>query len=337
MSPRTPKAAWQQQLIDSVTDLDELLALLQLSSKVAEPKSCLSFGLRVSRDFVARMEPGNPRDPLLLQVLPVEKELISTPGYSTDPLNESAANKLPGLLHKYHGRVLLILTAGCAVNCRYCFRRHFPYQENRLSQNDLKNILYYLAQDPSISEVILSGGDPLILKDESLANIIQQLSEIPHLKYLRFHTRFPIMIPARITDALLDTLTQSRLQTAIVIHCNHPNEINASVRAALQKFATLPIQLLNQSVLLKDVNDNAATLIELSHKLYASGVLPYYLHLLDPVQGAAHFAVSKRRGNEIMQQLQEQLPGYLVPKFVKEIANAQHKVSIDRQITTASS
>src|SRR3990167_4408668 len=326
MQTTSIKADWQQQLSDSVTNIGELLSLLQLEDMLEKYRD--PFPLRVPRDFIARMQPGNPRDPLLLQVLPTAQELVNFSGYWHDPLNEQNANKLPGLLHKYHGRVLLIATGGCAVHCRYCFRRHFPYQKNLLGQPHLKAILDYLAADTRIYEVILSGGDPLTLKDEALRKLITALSDIAHVKYLRLHTRFPIVIPARITTHLTTTLSNTRLKTSIVLHCNHPNEINLSLAEALRQLHTHPIQLLNQSVLLRGVNDDAHILVKLSHQLYENGVMPYYLHLLDKVQGAAHFAVSEAEGLALMQQLREQLPGYLIPKFVKEVANTKHKMPI---------
>ncbi len=324
------KPDWQQQLTNSLTKLPELLAHLELDyqSLNLDPLAVQTFGLRVPHAFLSRIKPKDPLDPLLLQVLPQRAEADSVSGFLTDPVGEIVAGKTKGLLHKYQGRVLLILTGGCAINCRYCFRRHFPYQANAFSLKHAAKIIDYIKKDPSIYEVILSGGDPLIVKDEQLAALISQLETIPHLKYLRIHTRVPIMIPARITDALVQMLKHSRLQTSIAIHCNHANEIDQSVADALDKLKSQKINLFNQTVLLKSINDSADTLIELSHKLFSVGVIPYYLHLLDPVAGAAHFDIAEEKAKEIMRELQRSLPGYLVPKLVREIAGEPNKIQI---------
>jgi EF-P beta-lysylation protein EpmB len=274
------------------------------------------------------MEPGNPNDPLLLQVLPRSFELIQMPGFSNDPLGEAQKLKIPGLLHKYKSRVLLLLAGGCAVNCRYCFRRHFPYQENVVSIKHIERILEYIEQDNSIQEIILSGGDPLVVKDELLQSLITRLDKIKHLKYLRLHTRFPIMIPERITDDLIKILKNTHLICSVVVHCNHPNEINQHVADAIEKLRVHKINVFNQSVLLKNINDSAEILIELSHRLYAAGIMPYYLNLLDPVQGAAHFDVKEDQAKQIMHVLRRELPGYLVPKLVREIEGEFNKVPI---------
>ena len=324
------KTPWQQQLIECTLDAHDLLKILSIDPADVNLDTHTSFPLRVSQDFIRRMEPGNPRDPLLLQVLPTYQERLTVAGFSDDPLGEKTANKMPSLLHKYHGRVLLIPIGSCAVNCRYCFRRNFPYQKNLFSRQQLVHIMEYLHQDPSIHEVILSGGDPLVAKDDLLAALIQSLATIPHLKYLRIHTRLPIIIPDRVTRTLTDALTSTQLKCTVVIHCNHPNEISPNVTKALNQLTTHGISLLNQSVLLKDVNDNPHTLMELSHKLYKNNVIPYYLHLLDPVQGTAHFAVDEAEGKKILQHLRHHLPGYLVPRFVKEVAGAKSKTLIDQ-------
>lgn len=321
---------WQTALADAITDPKTLLRELELDGQLADDviAASQSFSLRVPRGFVARMEKGNPHDPLLLQVLTSPKELNKYPGYSKDPVNEKQVNPIPGVLHKYHGRVLFTLTGGCAINCRYCFRRHFPYTENTPNLKKWQRGLDYIAADTSIEEVIFSGGDPLIVKDKWLANLVEKLAQIPHLKRLRIHTRLPVVLPERITDDCIVWVTSTRLKPVIVIHSNHPREIDYTVEHALQKLNNVNAILLNQSVLLKNINDNADTLIELSQTLFDAGVLPYYLHLLDPVQGAAHFDVDEKIGKELIQQMMYHLPGYLVPKLVREIPQTPAKTMI---------
>lgn len=321
---------WQQSLKAAITDYRELCHCLQITCDdlLSVAPAIEQFALRVPREFVARMQPGNVHDPLLLQVLPQAQEMLAVPGYSCDPLHEADTNPLPGLLHKYQGRVLLTLTGACAVNCRYCFRRHFPYEANLPGGEHWQAIIHYIQQDNSINEVIFSGGDPLLLKDAVLARMLVDLESITHLTTLRIHTRLPIVIPSRITDKLVTLLQHSRLQTVLVLHCNHANEIDQTVEHTLQPLLATPITLLNQSVLLKGVNDSATILAALSKRLFAVGVLPYYLHVLDKVQGAAHFAVSDSKAQQLMQKLRAQLPGYLVPSLVREVANQPNKVRL---------
>ena len=316
---------WQHALKHAITSLDELTSVLQLNPEELPVSLAASedFALRVPREFVQRMEIGNPQDPLLLQVLPLEQELIPTPGFSLDPLAEQQANPIPGLLHKYHGRALLITAGSCAINCRYCFRRHFPYQQNA---TNFEPALNYLKQHREIEEIILSGGEPLLLKDDKLAQLFDQLNQIEHLTTIRIHTRLPIVIPARITDELTELFEQSRCKVVMVIHVNHANEIDAEVKQALSKLKN--ITLLNQSVILKGVNDSAAALINLSKALFSTNVLPYYLHLLDPVQGTAHFLVDDTKALELVDDITQQLPGYLVPTLVREIAGEKAKTRV---------
>lgn len=316
--------AWQAALSHAITRLEELYTVLNLDlphTDVAQH----SFALRVPREFVARMEKGNAQDPLLLQVLPQINELQKIAGFVIDPVGDLQKNPVPGLLHKYHGRVLLTLTGGCAIHCRYCFRRHFPYNENMPGQENYVRALQYIRDNPSIEEVILSGGDPLILKDNIISELIAQLETIPHIKRLRIHTRLPIVIPQRITPELMNWIRHSRFQMIMVLHCNHPNEIDNTVLQALKKLRETNITLLNQSVLLKNINDHAETLVQLSKKLFEAGVLPYYLHLLDKVDGAAHFDVSEEKAKQLMAEIKKQLPGFLVPKLAREIPGAPHK------------
>ncbi len=318
---------WQQQLAQSIHSLEELLAFVQVDRHrlSLDKRACQSFALRVPTPFAHRIKLGDPDDPLLRQVLPLQDELLLTPGYSQDPLEEQQANKTSGLLHKYAGRVLLILTGACAINCRYCFRRHFPYQDNAISPAKMQGIINYIQRHSEIYEVILSGGDPLMLKDKVLQSVVMQLERLNHLKYLRIHTRLPIMLPARVTDELLEILAQTRLKVMLIIHCNHINEIDAAVTESLGKLRCAGVTLLNQSVLLKGVNDNVEALTALSQGLYEVGVLPYYLHLLDAVQGAAHFSVDEQRAKILMKEVQSKLSGFLVPKLVKEIAGEKSK------------
>jgi EF-P beta-lysylation protein EpmB len=311
---------WQTALSNLITDPIELCQILEIDhNSLSSQLAADSFSLRVPRDFVARMEKGNPNDPLLRQVLPIAEEMQITPGYTHDPLQENAANPIPGLLHKYQSRVLLLVTGGCAINCRYCFRRHFPYQENAPGTQGWDKALEYIRKNGSITEVIYSGGDPLLAKDDRLAALTQKIADIEHVNTLRIHTRLPIVIPQRVTQTLIDWLTQTRLNPVFVTHCNHPNEISEDVAQAIQRLREAGVTVLNQTVLLKGINDEAETLVQLSKKIFAAGALPYYLHMPDKVQGTAHFSVSEQKAKELIKQISYQLPGYLVPKLVKEV------------------
>jgi EF-P beta-lysylation protein EpmB len=325
---------WQHQLRNVITSADELLRLLSLSAVDVGISSaaCADFPLKVPHSFVQRMRPGDPQDPLLLQVLATQQEMNGTPGYSVDPVGESGpTNPHRGIIHKYHGRVLLIVSSGCAVNCRYCFRRHFPYSENQNSRQQWTEALQYIADDDSIEEVILSGGDPLVATDEQLQLLVEQIASIGHVKRLRIHSRLPIVIPQRITENLLAAIAPGRMQTIMVVHCNHAREVDAAVTNALVTLGKHNITTLNQAVLLKNVNDSVAAQVALNQALFAAGTLPYYLHLLDKVQGAAHFDVPEDRARHLMAQVSSKLPGYMVPKLVREIAGADAKVSVPAQ------
>lgn len=319
---------WQKQLADVITDPEILCETLGLDfNMVADVQTVTQqFPLRVPWSFISRMEKGNLNDPLLRQVLPMGMEMYVAPGYCKDPLNESNVNPVPGLLHKYSNRVLLTLTGACAIHCRYCFRRHYPYSEKVPGLSQWQPALNYIAEHTAIDEVILSGGDPLILKDEILAQIIRRLETIPHLKCLRIHTRLPIVIPARITESLVNLLEQVQLKVVVVIHSNHANELDDTVALALNKFHATA--LLNQTVLLKGINDSPEALVKLSKRLFEMDVLPYYLHLLDPVTGTAHFEVPEKEALSLMRKISVQLPGYLVPKLVREIPGEKSKQSI---------
>ncbi len=319
--------AWQQALARAVTDPGELLEMLGLSRDLLPGAHAAGryFPLRVPRGFVARMRRGDPQDPLLRQVLPLDEECCEVPGFGADPVGDLAAMAAPGVLHKYQGRVLLTVTGACAVHCRYCFRRHYPYSEANPAAANWGAALDYITADGTISEVILSGGDPLTLSDRRLEDLLQPLAEIAHVRRLRIHTRLPIVLPERITGALLHLLAASRLQPVLVVHANHAREIDTAVRQSLGRCRQAGIALLNQSVLLRGVNDSPAALAQLSEVLFEVGVLPYYLHMLDKVRGAAHFEVSEADAGRILTELSTCLPGYLVPRLVREAAGAPAK------------
>ncbi len=320
---------WQQELARAVTCRRELLRRLGLPPpEDPEHSPEEGFPLRVPESFISRMEPGNPRDPLLLQVLPQEQERLSPPGYHTDPVGDGEALAAPGLLHKYHGRVLLVAGRSCALHCRFCFRRHFPYREAAPHSDRWDAALEYIAADPTISEVILSGGDPLTLSDGRLARLAAGLDSIPHLRRIRIHSRLPVVLPSRVSDPLLEWLGRTRLQPVVVIHANHPNEIDGEVGQALRRLAAAGIMLLNQTVLLRGINDRAETLAALSETLWQARVAPYYLHLLDRVQGAAHFATGASRARALHRRMRDMLPGYLIPRLVRERAGAPAKLAL---------
>lgn len=323
-------ARWQTELADAVSDPAELLRLLELdgAALTAARAAGREFPLRVPRAFVARMRKGDITDPLLRQVLPLSEELDDAPGFSNDPVGDLSSHAAPGVLHKYHGRALLITTGACAVHCRYCFRRHFPYTDDNARTQDWRAALEYLRADSSISEVILSGGDPLSLSDRILADLVARLQQIPQLRTLRIHTRQPIVLPSRVDLALLAWLRDCSLRKVVVVHVNHAQELNAAVVDALAKLQGAGVTLFNQSVLLKGVNDSVEVLANLSQALFAAGVIPYYLNLLDRVQGAAHFEVLELRARELMQGLRARLPGYLVPRLVRELPGAPGKLPI---------
>lgn len=318
---------WQQSLSQSLISFESLCTYLQLPHSVIEniDAAIKSFPLRASMEFLSRIEKGNARDPLLLQILPQAIEMQKTPGFSDNPLQEDHSNPLPGLLHKYLNRVLFTLTGACPVHCRYCFRRHYPYETQLPSKENWQQALQYIASHTQIDEVILSGGDPLVLKDQLLSQFVTSLEKITHVTRLRIHTRVPIMIPQRIDENLLAWMQASRFKIIVVLHCNHANEIDNAVRDGILKLRRALVTVLNQSVLLKNVNDNADVLVTLSKKLFDAGVLPYYLHLLDRVNGSAHFEVSEDAALILHAAMKEQLPGFLVPKLVREVSGQLYK------------
>ncbi|MCU7875004.1 MAG: EF-P beta-lysylation protein EpmB [Candidatus Thiodiazotropha sp. (ex Lucinoma borealis)] len=327
-SLQTP--AWQQALAQGFSNLSSLLEYLQIDAPdlAQSIQASQQFSLRVPREFAALMRKGDLNDPLLRQVLPSHKELLTVAGFSTDPVGDRQAEHSPGLLHKYHGRVLVVTTGACAVHCRYCFRRHYPYASSTATASQWQGILDYIQANPSIEEVILSGGDPLMISDKKLGEWLQQLQQLPQLKRLRLHTRLPVVLPQRITRELTGLLQACRLNTIMVIHTNHPAELSPSVAEALHKVAAAGVSLLNQSVLLKGVNDQYETLVTLSERLFEIGVMPYYLHLLDRVAGAAHFDLNESAIQNLQLQLLARLPGYLMPKMVREIADEPSKTPL---------
>lgn len=322
--------SWQLEIKHAIRNAHELLTYLHINPEKLATTDTLNtnFPCRVPLSFVKRMIPGDPNDPLLRQVLPLAQEETTAPGYSKDPLKETKYLKVPGLIHKYHGRVLITLTSACAIHCRYCFRRHFDYHGN-YGQNHQQQILEYLKIKPSIHEVILSGGDPLSISDDKLEQWLAQLSKIPHIKRLRIHSRLPVVIPTRITPKLCQILQQSRFDVIFVLHINHPNELAPSTYASWKSLKQTGIVLLNQSVLLKGINDQVNILQELSEKMVHLGILPYYLHQLDPVLGAQHFFVPLHKAKKLYQSWQRIAPGYMLPRFVADIPHKPHKTILN--------
>jgi len=323
---------WQQELAGAITRPDALALALGLDPGLfpAAGKASELFGLRVPLSFVRRMRPGDPADPLLRQVMPLASELLEQPGFGSDPLGERAAFKAPGLLQKYEGRALLIATGACAIHCRYCFRREFPYAE-QIGSGPLQLALEAIAADPSVEEVIFSGGDPLSLSEARLRAVTDRLQQIAHIRRLRVHTRLPVVLPSRVDAGLLQWLRDLPWPVAVVLHSNHGNEIDESVRAACAQLRAAGATLLNQSVLLRGINDSVAALADLSQRLFAAGVVPYYLHLLDRVRGTAHFEVPEATAQRLVGELAATLSGYLVPRLVREVPGGPAKIPLPPQ------
>lgn len=313
--------AWIRALQDAITDPAELIQELGLDIGLlpAARRAAIAFPLRVPRSFVARMRHGDPADPLLRQVMPLGAELEEVPGFGADPVGDLGSIREAGVLQKYHGRALLITTGACGVHCRFCFRRHFPYSEQSAGRDSWRPALETLGRSPQISEVILSGGDPLSLADGKLSDLVEGIERLPHIRRLRIHTRQPIVLPERVDQNLLRWLSLCRLQVVLVLHANHANELDEAVTEACTRLRMAGVTLLNQSVLLRGVNDSLRALSDLSERLMEVGVLPYYLHLLDRVAGAAHFEVQGAAALTLHQALAARLPGYLVPRLVREI------------------
>lgn len=320
--------SWHDSLAEAIRDPDQLLDRLQLpesSLREAAHRAAEQFTVMVPHSYLNRMRPGDPDDPLLRQVLPLSDELLEVSGFIDDAVGDHEARAVPGLLQKYAGRVLLVTTGACAVHCRYCFRRHYPYGDEPRRLDDWEPALAAIAADETVHEVLLSGGDPLMLTDRRLGELIARLEAIPHLRRLRLHSRLPIVLPDRVTSELVELLTGSRLTPIMVVHANHPNEVVDDCEKALRSLVRSGITTLNQAVLLRGVNDSAETLAELCERLIDVGVIPYYLHQLDRVRGAAHFEVDEARGREIISELRQRLPGYAVPEYVREEAGWPYK------------
>lgn len=328
---RLESEPWQQALAGAITAPRELLRLLGLEeSSLPEPiDEDPGFPMRVPHYYAELMRRGDPGDPLLAQVLPTRREREQSAGFVADPVGDLAAVQRRGMLRKYQGRALMITTGACGVHCRYCFRRHYPYAEQSATRS-WRDALAGLRETPEVNELILSGGDPLALSDTRLAELLSEARGIPQLRRLRIHTRLPVVLPSRITPGLVDCIGSSPLRSVVVIHANHPNEVTRALADALRPLAAAGVQLLNQAVLLKSVNDDADTLVTLSESLFECGVLPYYLHLLDPVAGAAHFGVATGRARALEQALWERLPGFLVPRVVREVAGAAGKTPLSQ-------
>lgn len=324
------RPSWQQQLSNAIRDPKVLCDRLGLGREWLAGANTGHglFEVRVPEAYLSRIAHGDITDPLLRQVLPLGEEALSPAGYVLDPLEEAEHRPAKGLIHKYAGRVLLIASPTCAINCRYCFRRHFPYSDNSPSRAQWQQALDYLRADTTVHEAILSGGDPLAANDRQLAWLVEQLEGIPHLTRLRIHTRLPVVIPDRVDDALLGWLASTRLQKVVVLHINHANEIDQAVVDACTRLKQAGVTLLNQSVLLRGVNDSVDTLAALSERLFAASILPYYLHVLDPVQGAAHFDVSDAEARELVAELRDYLPGFLMPRLVREIPGKASKTPL---------
>ncbi len=319
---------WKRSLSESFRTIQELLEYCELDVNCVDQGSEAGFPVRVTKYYASLIEKGNPQDPLLLQVMPDSQENQRVEGYSLDAVGDISAMTVPGLIHKYHNRVLLTVTSACPVHCRYCFRRHFPYSDARLDTKVDSPVLNYLAAHTEINEVILSGGDPLMLSDRKLSELITRLNDIPHIRYLRFHSRLLSVLPDRVTDSFIQTLHQFNGKVTLVTHINHPEEISVLNQHAFKLLSKQGFQLFNQSVLLKGVNNNSNTLVKLSYKLFDSNITPYYLHKLDKVHGAAHFDLATDQTCKIYSLLLQSLPGYLVPKLVNELTGRLSKTPV---------
>lgn len=320
---------WQQQLNQAISDPRKLVEAMNLDSQAFSEhiKARRLFAMRVPTPFVDKMKRGDKNDPLFKQVMPDCDEFLSPKGFTTDPLGEQQA-AIPGLLHKYKTRVLIVFRGGCAINCRYCFRRHFPYGDHNINKQKLNDIIDYVKQNPQINEIILSGGDPLMAKDQHIQWFFDAISHIDNITRVRIHTRLPVVIPARITQSLTEIFANSNKRVIMVLHINHPNEIDQTLIDALKPLSNAKVTLLNQAVLLKDINDEVQTQVDLSERLFDANILPYYLHVLDRVSGASHFEVSEDKAKALMREMIKVLPGFLMPKLTREIAEQPSKTPI---------
>jgi len=329
-APTPEPQNWQQQMQNALRSPKQLIDYLGLPENMSRDAQWghQQFPVAVPLAYANRMNPENPQDPLLRQVLPLADEQHSLPGYSSDAVGDLEKMPVPGVIHKYHGRLLLITTAACAINCRYCFRRHFPYRQASASRQNWTAALNYLDEHKEVNEVILSGGDPLMLSNSKLQELGQQLCKIKHVKRIRIHSRLPVVLPDRVDEGLTDFLEQLPLQKLIVIHANHSAELDQQVQTALKRLSNTGVTLLNQSVLLKGINDHPETLCDLSERLFECAVMPYYLNLLDKVQGSAHFDLDLERASHIMHQMRSRISGYLVPRLVRENPGEAYKLPV---------
>lgn len=330
-SVRTTMRSWQQLMRESYRDFDALCQELELPAELARSATgaIASFRLFAPPGYVAKIEKGNLDDPLLRQILPAPEEDATIPGFGMDPVGDADSTRSNGLLHKYQGRALLVLTGACGIHCRYCFRRHFPYEKAAIRPESWRPALEQIQQDTTLEEVILSGGDPLTLVDETLEKVVTALGEVPHLRRLRVHSRMPVVIPERVTDRFIEMMTNSRLSPIVVVHANHPNEIADQEASSLRRMASSGMLVFNQAVLLKGVNDTLDCQVELSRRLIAAQTTPYYLHQLDRVAGAAHFEVPVETGKALYEAMRQTLPGYALPRYVQENAGSPHKDWVD--------
>ena len=317
---------WQNELQNAICDIHQLCQLLDIETPTNYQPN---FPLKVPLAFVQKMQKGNPNDPLLLQVLPSIQETLLTIGYTNDPLHEHSHNPIKGLLHKYQSRVLITLTGVGEINCRYCFRQHFDYGANLPTNTEIGEIYQYIQHDDKIKEVIFSGGDPLNLSNRRLKIWFEMLSKLPQIQTIRLHTRLPVVLASRIDDELLDLFKSYQKNIVMVLHINHPQEIDKNLKKQCQLLKDAGVTLLNQSVLLKNINDDVKTLIQLSYDLFNNGIAPYYLHILDKVNGAAHFDIPIKKAINIYWELLENLSGYLVPKLVQELPDKPYKTPIN--------
>lgn len=316
----TRRLSWQEEVKRAFRDPTDLCDYLRLPQELAARATAASgeFPLFAPFPYVSRMRPGDPEDPLLRQVLPAINETETVPGFGLDPVADLEAQSRPGVIQKYAGRALLITTGACAVNCRYCFRRHFPYSQAPRSIEQWRQSLVELGRDPNLQELILSGGDPLMLRDELLGELLTHVASFPALRRLRIHTRLPVVIPQRVTDELLERLADCRLRPIVVLHINHAQELDEEVSEAVERLRGAGAWILNQAVLLRGVNDSVEALRALSESLVDRQIVPYYLHQLDRVHGAAHFEVAPHQGRQLVEQLRRWLPGYAVPRYVQD-------------------
>ncbi len=331
ITPKTQASlTWQEQLMQGFKQAKDLLTYLGIPLEHYHHQAEAQFKTIVPKSFASKMLKGDVNCPLLKQVLPLKEELVLEKGYHFDPLGEKQSNPVKGVLHKYHGRVLVTLTTTCAVHCRYCFRRHFPYEENRLSTKDWGHVLNYLQSHPEVHEVIVSGGDPLLIPNANLVKFVDEISTLKQIETLRVHTRLPVVLPVRLDQGLIDMFSKLKLNKVVVLHINHPNELCDEIKSGVERLRQANVMVFNQAVLLKGINDDSAVLETLCRRLFDSGILPYYLHFLDKVHGAKHFEVEKQYALFLHKSIQDKLPGYLVPKLVEEVAGAKSKLALIR-------